>query len=249
MRHVLAVDDEAVSRLVLGRMLHGLGLVVTEATDVPEAIDLLRAGRFDLVVSDYQMPNGTGLELAEAAVAGGIPFILLTGIGGHGSFDDQRLRLVDAHLTKPASTRELGDVVGMVLRPPVQASGASQPASGPIDLSALQRLMVALGDEAVTVSVIEAFLAELDERCERLAVAIAAGRRDDARHEAHTLAAPSATVGAVELAAWCRAVERESATGGISTLPMAPLWELAKATRTALEQWVETTPPAALPNP
>ena len=247
MRHVLAVDDEAVSRLVLVRMLHGLELTVTEATDAPEAIDLLRTGGFDLVVSDYQMPNGTGLELAEAADEARIPFILLTGVGGHGSFDDDRLRLIDAHLTKPVSTRELGEVVGMVLGPAARASGASRRDASPVDLSVLQRLTIDLGDEAVTVSVVEAFLAELDERCERLAVALCAGRRDEARREAHTLTAPSATVGAVDLAAWCRAVERDTTAEGTSARPTAPLCELAKTTRQALERWVETRSSAALP--
>lgn len=247
MRHVLAVDDEAVSRLVLVRMLHGLELAVTEATDVPEAIDLLRAGGFDLVVSDYQMPNGTGLELAEAAADARIPFILLTGVGGHGSFEDERLQLIDAHLTKPVSTRELGDIVAMALGHAWQASGASQLATSPVDLSVLQRLTTDLGDEAVTISVVEAFLAELDDRCERLAAALAAGRRDEARREAHTLTAPSATVGAVELAGWCRAVERDSSADGALAKPMAPLRELVEATRQALERWLETTSPAALP--
>lgn len=248
-RHVLAVDDEAVSRLVLVRMLQGLELAVTEATDVPEAIDLVRRGGFDLVVSDYQMPNGTGLELAEAAADVGIPFILLTGVGGHGSFEDNRLQLIDAHLTKPVSTSELGDVVGMVLCPAaVQTSGVSQQATTAVDRSVLQRLTTDLGDEAVTISVVEAFLADLDERCYRLVAAMAAGRREEARREAHTLAAPSATVGAVELAAWCQTVERDRSANEVLARPTA-LYELAEATRLDLEQWLETTSPAALPRP
>lgn len=117
MRHVLAVDDEAVSRLLLVRMLGGLGLAVAEATDTPEAIESLAGASFELVVSDYQMPHGTGLDLAEAAKAAGVPFILLTGVGGHGNLDDDRLDLVDAHLTKPVSSTQLADAVRSVLTP------------------------------------------------------------------------------------------------------------------------------------
>ncbi len=115
MPRVLAADDEAVSRIVLARMLSGLGFDVTEAADVPEAAELLTAGDFDLIVTDYQMPSGTGLDLVEAAKAADIPFILLTGIGGEGNLDDDRADLIDVHLTKPVSSSDLADAVNRVL--------------------------------------------------------------------------------------------------------------------------------------
>ncbi len=115
MPRVLAADDEAVSRIVLVRMLSGLGFDVTEAADVPEAAEFLTAGDFDLIVTDYQMPSGTGLDLVEAARAANIPFILLTGIGGEGNLDDDRADLIDVHLTKPVSSSDLADAVNRVL--------------------------------------------------------------------------------------------------------------------------------------
>ena len=108
---VLAVDDETVSRLVVSRMLGGLGHQVTETADAPEAIDALRAGPFYLVVSDYKMPSGTGLDVAEEARRHGIPFILLTGFSYGGEFEQLDPGLVRVHLAKPVSSSELAAAV------------------------------------------------------------------------------------------------------------------------------------------
>ena len=108
---VLAIDDETVSRLVLCRMLRGLGLEVSEASDVPEALGMLQTAPFDLVVSDYLMPSGTGLRVAELAAAKSIPFILVTGFGHEMDLGDSLDRLVGAHLTKPVSSDDLRQAV------------------------------------------------------------------------------------------------------------------------------------------
>jgi CheY-like chemotaxis protein/HPt (histidine-containing phosphotransfer) domain-containing protein len=223
-------------------MLEGLGLEVTEATDAPEAISLLGAEAFALVVSDYQMPNGTGLDLAEVARASATPFILLTGVGGNDSFDDDRLGLVAAHLTKPVSTGELADAVDRVLGPDRTADEEASWPEAPVDQAVLRALSADLGDEQVTVSVVVAFLAELDARCEELISALVSGPEEQARRHAHTLASPSATVGAVGLAATCRAVELGRAPDRLyATLPA-----LAATTRQGLEQWLRTAGAAHL---
>ncbi len=108
---VLAVDDETVSRLVVTRMLGALGHQVTEAADAPEAIDALRLDTFDLVVSDYKMPSGTGLDVAEEARRHGVPFILLTGFSYGGDFEQLDPGLVRVHLAKPVSSSELAAAV------------------------------------------------------------------------------------------------------------------------------------------
>ena len=119
MPRVLAVDDEPVSRIVLIRMLRGLGCEVASATSVAEALSLFGDKRFDLIVSDYMMPSGTGLDLIDRARETSTPFILLTGVGGVGELNDSRAADVDAHLTKPVSSADLAEVVlRLVMRPP-----------------------------------------------------------------------------------------------------------------------------------
>lgn len=63
---VLVVDDSRMARKVISRVLTNLGVThITEAADGSEAITLLDQQTFDLVVTDYNMPEVTGVELTE----------------------------------------------------------------------------------------------------------------------------------------------------------------------------------------
>ena len=68
---VLLVEDDALVRTALRRLLQSLGYRVTLACDGVEALTLLRAepSAFDLVLSDQTMPNLSGLELAREVLA------------------------------------------------------------------------------------------------------------------------------------------------------------------------------------
>ncbi|MGF1479713.1 MAG: response regulator [Cyanophyceae cyanobacterium] len=60
---LLLVEDSIIIRTQLKRLLEGAGYDVTAAVDGLEGFNKLRAGNFDAVVSDVEMPNMTGLEL------------------------------------------------------------------------------------------------------------------------------------------------------------------------------------------
>jgi len=61
---VLLVDDSRMARNHIKRVLNNLGLLkITEAADGSEAIKLLKENMFDLVVTDYNMPEINGKEL------------------------------------------------------------------------------------------------------------------------------------------------------------------------------------------
>jgi two-component system chemotaxis response regulator CheY len=63
---VLVVDDSRLARNHIKRVLCNLGLQkITEAHDGLEAINLLKESMFDLVVTDYNMPEVNGMELTE----------------------------------------------------------------------------------------------------------------------------------------------------------------------------------------
>ena len=60
----LVVDDFSTMRRIVRNLLKELGFVnVQEAEDGVDALVKLRAAEFDFVVSDWNMPNMTGLEL------------------------------------------------------------------------------------------------------------------------------------------------------------------------------------------
>ncbi|MCJ8275973.1 MAG: sigma-54-dependent Fis family transcriptional regulator [Bdellovibrionales bacterium] len=62
---ILVVDDEESIREFLDIMLRKEGYDVTCAEDGQQAIDTLKKRSFDLVISDLQMPNVTGIELLQ----------------------------------------------------------------------------------------------------------------------------------------------------------------------------------------
>jgi len=81
---VLHVDDEAGFLKVAKQILEMQGAFQVEtASSVEEAIKKMKRKRFDVVVSDYQMPEKDGLEFLKELRDSGykIPFILFTGKG------------------------------------------------------------------------------------------------------------------------------------------------------------------------
>lgn len=66
MAHILAVDDSASMRQMVAFTLKGAGHQVTEAGDGQAALDLAKTQKFDLVLSDVNMPRMDGLTLAKS---------------------------------------------------------------------------------------------------------------------------------------------------------------------------------------
>lgn len=117
-KRVFVVDDDPVSLLMLRHILEVNGCEVVEATGVAEASELLAQSndvRFDVIVSDYLMPDGTGLDLLEVAARrrghSHTPFVLLTGVATIDELHDHRVASVAAFVTKPVSSSELMDVI------------------------------------------------------------------------------------------------------------------------------------------
>jgi two-component system chemotaxis sensor kinase CheA len=65
-RVVLLVDDSQMTRELLRGLLERAGHRVVEVADADEALRALQARRFDVVVSDVQMPRRDGVELTRA---------------------------------------------------------------------------------------------------------------------------------------------------------------------------------------
>lgn len=63
MARILIVDDDEVTRLILGRILQDAGHEVTYAGDGDMALGVFRIGRFDVVITDLAMPGRNGLRL------------------------------------------------------------------------------------------------------------------------------------------------------------------------------------------
>ena len=69
-KKILLVEDEAGVRDLIKRLLEKEGYAVVEANNGAEAFALFRSGRFDLVVTDFEMPfvKGDGVFIGPEAV-------------------------------------------------------------------------------------------------------------------------------------------------------------------------------------
>jgi PAS domain S-box-containing protein len=111
---VLFVDDES-SLIELGeRILVYLGYHVTTRTSSIEALELFRAkpDDFDLVVTDYTMPNMTGGELAKhiLAIRPEMPIVLCTGFSEVFTEEKARALGIQGYVMKPISIHDLAKI-------------------------------------------------------------------------------------------------------------------------------------------
>ncbi|HEY4312331.1 MAG TPA: HD domain-containing phosphohydrolase [Pirellulales bacterium] len=108
---VLVVDDDLVTREIVVEDLRHFGYQVTAASDGREAFELVRTGMYRLVVSDWQMPHMSGLDLCreirKRGWSGYIYFILLTLRGGVDNVVCGLDAGADDFLTKPFQPQEL----------------------------------------------------------------------------------------------------------------------------------------------
>ena len=118
-RLLLLEDDPAIARTV-AYALERDGLTVTHSLLVHDARQQLQRTRFDLLVLDVGLPDGSGLDLLRdvrsAAPTAAIPVLMLS---AHGEEIDRVLGLelgADDYLTKPFSPRELAARVKALLR-------------------------------------------------------------------------------------------------------------------------------------
>jgi PAS domain S-box-containing protein len=111
--HILLVEDNADTLRVVARLLRGRGHRVTTAAGVGAALEA--EGRFDLVISDIGLPDGSGLDLLrQLRSRRPVPGIALSGYG----MDDDLRKSCEAgfaaHLTKPVDFRKLEETIRQV---------------------------------------------------------------------------------------------------------------------------------------
>lgn len=119
-RKILFVDDSQIARELYKVFLVNRGFEVDTATDGDDALQRLRSGTYDIVVTDDQMPNMDGTELLRLCKSDpalqALPFIVVSGKAN----DEARAKAVEwgakAYLVKGDFEKEhLIEVIGQVL--------------------------------------------------------------------------------------------------------------------------------------
>jgi two-component system sensor histidine kinase/response regulator len=121
---ILIVDDNVTNQRVLSAQLVHAGYSVTTVSSGLAALDELQNAiasdhQFDMVITDFQMPDMDGAMLGERIIAmpglANTRLVMLTSLDRHG--DTPRLAALGfaAYLTKPVRVRELIDAVARVM--------------------------------------------------------------------------------------------------------------------------------------
>jgi CheY-like chemotaxis protein len=101
---ILLVEDEEDVRQILGEILRSGGFRVAEAGTCGAAMHMIEGETFSLVLTDVRLPDGSGIDVAEAVSRAGTPSLVVTGDANQ----MQRLELRgQAYLPKPFRTADL----------------------------------------------------------------------------------------------------------------------------------------------
>lgn len=130
-RRILIVDDLAFLRSTVFRLLSRIGFAdIVQAKDGTEALDMLRSAAVDCVLTDYMMPNVSGLELLRMIRVGDLgcrpdlPVVLLTGHAEQAVVEAAQALDASGVLVKPCSAKTLTQRLEHALATPVQLKPA-----------------------------------------------------------------------------------------------------------------------------
>jgi|SRR4051812_6895783 CheY-like chemotaxis protein len=122
---ILVADDESHILNVVSLKLRNAGFRVVTARDGQEAFEMAQAEKPDLLITDYHMPQLSGIELCQKLkqdpATSSIPAIMLTARGYQLEPSDTEQSGILRMLSKPFSPRQLLTTVNEVLELPQAA--------------------------------------------------------------------------------------------------------------------------------
>jgi PAS domain S-box-containing protein len=224
-RLILLAEDNETNREVMQQQLRILGYTCEMAEDGCIALEMWRSGRYALLLTDCHMPNMDGFELTatirqdERSQAPGrhAPIIAVTANAMAGEAERCLERGMDDYLSKPLRVIELERALARWLPRPAVAGGANA-AVAPSAVPPAPTLEHAVWDATVLPQMVgdkpdllrrllEKFLLGAKGQVERIAAMPANEDIISAANIAHALKSSSRTVGALQLAELCEAIE------------------------------------------
>ena len=112
--HILVVEDEAIIRSSLKRLLERNGYLVSEAASVHQAAESFRLPEFDLVITDLRLPGEPGTTLIDMAKPA--PVLIMTSFGTLKSAVDAMKQGAVDYISKPFDHDEMLLSVSRILR-------------------------------------------------------------------------------------------------------------------------------------
>jgi CheY-like chemotaxis protein len=114
---LLLVEDHVDTARALTRLLENRGYKMESVPTVAAGLEAINRDKFDLILCDLGLPDGTGIELIEEVrKARATPAIALTGFGMQQDVERAERAGFDAHLTKPVNLQKLEAAIWRLLR-------------------------------------------------------------------------------------------------------------------------------------
>lgn len=113
---ILIVDDFSTMRRIIKNLLRDLGFTNTsEADDGKTALPILQSGSFDFLVTDWNMPGMTGIELLKAVRAderlSGLPVLMVTAEAKRDQIVEAAQAGVNGYVVKPFTAAALKEKI------------------------------------------------------------------------------------------------------------------------------------------
>ena len=116
----LVVDDFSTMRRIIKNLLHDLGYKnVSEADDGNTALPMLKTGKFDFLITDWNMPGMPGLDLLKAIRADGklkeMPVLMVTAEAKREQIVEAAQAGVSGYVIKPFTAETLKQKLDKIL--------------------------------------------------------------------------------------------------------------------------------------
>src|SRR5215468_4474108 len=126
----LVVDDFSTMRRIVRNLLKELGFTnVEEAEDGNIALQKLRGGGFDFIVSDWNMPNMTGIELLKEVRKDPslkhLPLLMVTAEAKKENIIEAAQAGASGYIVKPFTAATLDEKLGKIFQTMQKAGAAS----------------------------------------------------------------------------------------------------------------------------
>src|SRR5438094_1732155 len=211
---ILLAEDNPVNQQVATAMLVKRGHQVDVVSNGREAVDAVRAVRYDVVLMDIQMPELDGFAATEGirALPEGrlLPIIALTAHALSGERERCLERGMTGYVAKPFKAHDLFAAIEGRTAPTTDSADSPAPR---VDLAAFRRTMQEAGAEEAVAGILATFANTLPQRLEALADATGGQDPEPIQRAAHAFKSAAATIGARRLAQLLEEMEA-SARGG-----------------------------------
>jgi CheY-like chemotaxis protein len=226
---VLVAEDNAVNQQVALAILDSLGFTADIASDGQQAVDMLRAGSYTVVLMDCQMPRLDGFTATREIRAGGgaaarTPIIALTASALASDREQCLAAGMDDFVSKPLRRETLLAALNRWVGVP-----ATVPVPAVLDADALRELQEVAGEH--WAALVDDFVADL---LVQLAALAACTDPAEVARLAHVLKGTGSTMGAPLLSAAAQVLEAAAAAGADTGPASAELEERAAEAAAAL---------------